>query len=61
MHNPTSHDWSIPTDVVTLMRRVLPERDQSRYGRCTDSPRFRADGHTSWPRVNDENKGDRKK
>lgn len=40
----------------------IPAPDQSRYGPhgTTDTPRFRADGHTPWPRET-ENKGDRKR
>ncbi len=37
-------------------RPPLPIPDQSRYGPpgTTDSPRFRADGVTPWPREKDE-------
>lgn len=49
----------LPPEWQKLADRVLPRPDQSRYGPkgSTDSPRFRADGVTPWPR---ESKGDSK-
>lgn len=37
---PEGHDWSVPTDAVTLTARTLPVADQSRYGHATDAPRL---------------------